>query len=181
MKKDNEGIETDYAEFLGATQVVPPRALTTRVLSQIHQALNPNAWAVFSKIALLHFISALATLSICPQFGVRTFGEGMGLMHAFMSFGSHGCMIACGGLFTGTSLALGGLLLRPEEVRVLRSHRLLQISALTLLSLGAFLMLDVEIAVGFALSWLVGAILAGAATLELSWGLRLKWVIHAST
>ncbi len=175
MKQSQKGEKSEFAAFLVSTEVVPPQGLSAKILSGVQVALNPNAWAVFAKLALLHFFSAVVTLSVCPQFGLRTFGEGMGLMHTFMGLGEYGCRVACGGLFTGVTLALCGLLLRPEEVRVLRSHELLQVGTVTFLSLGAFIMLDAEIALGFAMSWLLGAILSGAASLEISWALRRRF------
>lgn len=166
-------MKQEYQEFL-LSSGQPPRAVRDRVLNQIRLALNPGPWSVFAKLAMIHFFSAVATLSICPQFGVRTFGDGMGLMHTFMAFGEHGCMVVCGGLFIGTTLALCGVLLRPEEVRVLRRYELLQVTAVAFLSLGALAMLDSSIVLGFAFSWLLGGILAGAASLELTWTFRQR-------
>ncbi len=177
MEEKFERVEQEYEDFLRSSGNAP-LAVSDKVRAQVQHALNPGAWSVFAKLAMIHLFSALATLSVCPQFGVRTFGSGMGLAHTFMAFGEHGCMIVCGGLFVGTTLALCGILLRPEEVRVLRRHELLQVSAVAFLSLGAIAMLDSQIVLGFALSWLLGAILAGTASLELAWVLRQRVLVR---
>ena len=164
----------DFDEFKQIEPVLPPNSVTRSILARVHRDLHPSAWKVFSKLALIHFFTALATLSLCPQFGWRLFGDGMGLMQYFSGLGDTGCGAACGSLFLGTSLLTATFLLRPEEVRCLRKNRLLELGALTLLSLGFFLMIHAEIAIGFGLAWLVGSVLGGIATLELGWVIRLN-------
>ncbi len=162
-----EETNNDFQDFMEAESINPPRELQDKIFTRVHRDLNPNAWFIFSKLSLIHLTVGLVTLSLCPQFGVRIFGEGLGVMRFFLPFGTYGCISLCGAFFVGASLFASSIFLRPEEIRVLRGHRLLQISALTLLSLGAFIMLDAEILVGFALAWIVGSILGGIAMLEL--------------
>lgn len=164
----------DWKEFSAIQGITPPAALSEKVLSKIHSELHPNAWKVFSKLALIHALVGAVTLSICPQFGIRLLGDGMGLMHIFMGLGKFGCPLACGMFFLGTSLLVATMALRPEEVRAIRNHRLLELSLLTMLSLGAFIMVDAEIVLGFAAAWVVGSILGGALVLEAGWFLRTK-------
>lgn len=161
--------KSDYERFKSTKQIAPPQHLNERVLSFVRSELSPSPWKVFSKISFIHFIAAILTLSVCPQFGFRVFGEGMGLMHYFMSFGPVGCPIACGAFFMGTSLFVSTFLLNPQELRVLRSHRLTELGTLTMLSLGFFIMMDPSsIVLSFALAWLLGAIISGIAILEIS-------------
>jgi hypothetical protein len=98
----------------------------------------------------------------------------MGLMEFFMHFGEYGCMVACGSFFLGSSILGAMLLLRPEEIRVIRSHRILELGALTLLSVGFFIMLQAEVVLGFFLAWAVGALVGGIFTLEVAWLVCLR-------
>jgi hypothetical protein len=164
----------DYEEFKQLEPMLPPKSVSESLLARVCADLHPSAWKVFSKLALIHFFTALGTLSLCPQFGWRLFGDGMGLMQYFSGLGDTGCGVACGSLFLGSSLLIATFLLRPEEVRRLRKNRVLELGALTLLSLGFFVMIHAEIAIGFLLAWLVGSVLGGIATLELGWVIRLK-------
>ena len=166
-------IGREFESFLESDSSFPvPSPVSRSVLESVRASLHPGAWSVFAKLSLIHFFTAAATLSVCPQFGVRILGEGLGLMRHFMIFGAYGCMVACGSFFLGTSLLVAALVLRAEELRVLRSHRLLQLAALASLSLGALIMLDAEILLGFAAAWLAGTVMAGAAVVEIGWRLR---------
>ncbi len=97
-------------------------------------------------------------------------------MRFFLPFGTYGCVALCGAFFVGATLFASGIILRPEELRVLRGHRLLQISALTLVSLGALIMLEAEVLLAFAFAWIIGSILGGIAMLEL--GRYLRFNLH---
>ena len=100
MKKND-----DFKSFIqndDASHYIP--GISRNILSRVHADLNPSAYFVFSKLLIIHVFSALVTLSMCPQFGVRLLGEGMGLMHTFMILGPFGCLVACGMFFTGTSV-----------------------------------------------------------------------------
>ncbi len=164
----------EFEEFKNAESMSPPLGISEQILTRVRTDLHPSAWKVFAKLSTIHFITALVTLSICPQFGFRLFGEGMGLMGYFMHFGEVGCTIACGSFFLGSSILVAMMVLRPEEIRVIRGHKLLELGALTLLSIGFFIMLQAEFVLGFFLAWAVGSLLGGILTLEAAWLIRLR-------
>jgi hypothetical protein len=164
--------DKEFKEFISASGVEPPKKLTEAILARVREDLNPNGILVFSKLVGIHTLSAIVTLSICPQFGFRLFGEGMGLMHSFMALGTYGCMIACGGFFTGLSLLAAVMVLKPREIKVIRQNRLLALGGLTFLSLGFFIMVDAEILLSLAVAWFAGAFVTSLLTLELGWHLK---------
>lgn len=167
--------KSDYQEFKDVKQITPPQHLNESVLSFVRGELSPSPWKVFSKVSFIHLISALVTLSFCPQFGFRIFGEGMGLMQHFMHLGSWGCMMACGSFFLGATLVLSLFVLKPAEILALRSHRIATLGALVLLSLGFFIMVDADhILFSIASAWALGSMLGGIAVLELGWILKFS-------
>jgi len=168
--------KNDYEDFISAEDFNPPKILSEKIFLQVAADLHPSPWSVFTKLSLLHFISALVTLSICPQFGFRLAGSGPGLMEYFMIFGHVGCFFACGTFFLGTSLLLAVLTLKTEELSTIRSHRWVQVLSLIFLSLGFFIMLQTEIVFGFAGAWIFGTIFGSMSMLELGWTLRKRWV-----
>ncbi|MCC7442672.1 MAG: hypothetical protein IT285_13640 [Bdellovibrionales bacterium] len=167
-------VRDEFREFMSAEERTPPPGVTETILSRVRADLNPSAARVFSKLLAIHSVTAAVTLSFCPQFGFRLLGEGMGLMHVFMAFGTYGCMVACGALFTGLSLLLAAFILRGEEIRKIRDNRLLTLGALTLLSLGFFIMVDAEIVFSLAVTWFAGALIGSWLTLELGWMIRFR-------
>ncbi|MBL7714562.1 MAG: hypothetical protein JNL01_03780 [Bdellovibrionales bacterium] len=162
----------DFEEFRKSGQTPPP-ALSEAIRFRVDSDLNPSIARVFSKIALIHFFTALFTLSVCPQFGFKLFGSDPGLMHYFMALGETGCAIACGSFFVGTSLAVAILILSQDELRHLRRNRFLELGALVLLSMGAFVMRDPSTTLtGFGVAWLFGALMTAGATVEVGWAIR---------
>ncbi len=172
MKSNHD--QQEFEEFVKGAPVVPHPSAKLDLSSTVHRDLNPSPYVVFSKLLAIHFATAVLTLSICPQFGIRLLGDGMGLMHYFMSFGTYGCLVACGAFFTGTSVLAAGLLLRGEELRKIRQNRWLELGTLVLLSLGFFVMKDAELIFGITLAWTLGALLGSLAVLELTWMLRFN-------
>lgn len=164
----------DFHEFINEESIQPPKGVSDNILNMVEADLNPSAWNVFAKLSLIHFFSALLTLSICPQFGFRVFGSGTGLMEVFMNLGYYGCMVACGIFFLGTSFLIAVVTLQPQQIKIIRKHSWVQIVSLISLSLGAFIMLDAQIVFGFALAWIIGTLIGAFSVLELGWLVRRK-------
>jgi len=164
----------EFENFKSAEPLAPSTTLSDKILARVYNDLNPSALKVFSKLSLIHFFVSCVTLSFCAQFGFRLFGDGMGLMGYFMPLGAYGCMVACGFIFLGASVATAMLILRPEEIQVIRHNKLLKLGSLTFLSLGFFTMLRTEIVLGYALAWAMGSILGGILTLEVAWVIRAR-------
>src|SRR5687767_13844138 len=109
----------EFKDFVSASELDPPKGVSSTILSKVHEDLNPLAYKVFSKLTLVHIIVGTITLLFCPQFGINIL-PGMGLMGLFMKFGDTVCMMACGAVFLGSSALIASLILRPEEVKVIR-------------------------------------------------------------
>lgn len=163
----------EFQEFMSAEPITPPENLTQQILARVHSDLNPSAWAVFLKLALIHSVVGTITLLFCPQFGFSLLG-GMGLMSLFMKWGEQACMLGCGAVFMASSFIVASITLRIEELRVIRKTELLQASALGLLSLGVFLCAGLGVVVGLGLFWLVGSVLGGILSLEIAWAIRRR-------
>ena len=170
----NPKFKNEFDQFIASNEEFPPPAISERILVEVRKDLNPSPFVVFSKLVAIHSLTALVTLSVCPQFGFRILGDGMGLMRIFMSLGRYGCLIACGAFFTGSSLLLAATLLKVEEVRVLRKYRVTELGSLALLSLGFFIMRDAELFLGLTFSWLFGAWIGSLISLEIGWSLRRR-------
>lgn len=163
--------ESEFKQFLEADTNPVPAALSENVLAAVKTQLHPTFWQVLAKLAVIQAVAGAASLAFCPQFGISFTGN-HGLMHYLMQYGENVCMVGCGALFTGLSLLVASLALRPEEVRTLRKHRLLQVTTIAALSLAAFACSGAEIIAGYGLVWTLGAIVGGLATLELGWSVR---------
>lgn len=174
-KKDEKNeLNREYEDFMTAPGLSVSNSVSKKILGHVYADLNPSVWRVSGKLALVHLLSAVFTLSACPQFGFRLLGEGMGLMHIFMRFGPMACTFACGSVFLGVSISSAMFFLRPEEIRKVRQHRLLHVASLAFLSLGFFIMMDADVFFSLGLIWLAGAILGGMGAFELGWKIRFS-------
>lgn len=170
----NSKLKSEFDEFMNNSENAGAESAATSTQDQaffdlVSRDLNPAPSRVFAKLLSIHAVTTLFTLSVCPQFGFRLLGEGMGLMHFFSVFGEYGCLFACGSFFMGTSLLVASLLLSRDEIRQVRKHRVLELGSLALLSLGFFFMLDQSILIPLAVAWVMGGFLSSQAFLELAW------------
>jgi hypothetical protein len=170
----------DFRAFLsvGATRV--PSSLEEKVLGDIEKQINPSIMKVFSKALSVHFLISLLTFFFCPQFAFSLVSY-FDLSSYLMKFGHTVCMIGCGAVFTGFSFATMSILLKPEEIRVLREHTAFYLLSLSGLSLGAFICFGADIVLGVGATWLLGATLGGYLMLEFGWKTRKLLILRRAT
>ena len=174
ITRNNKKLSEEFAEFLSASELPAPLVLREAVLSEVHRDLNPSHKTVFLKMLGIHSAVSLLSLSICSQFGIKVLPL-YDAMDAMMSVVGHTyCMAFCGLLYLGISALAFSLVLRPEEVKVIRRHKVLQLTLLSGLSLGVFLCLGAEVLLIPGILWLIGSLIGGIATLEVGWLLRAK-------
>jgi hypothetical protein len=171
--KSEEWLE-NYELFLKSESTAVPKDVTERVFSRLKPLINPNAWFVFFKILAIHVAIGFASLSICHQFGMNPFHTDKSLSDWMMAVGGHNaCMIGCGVLFISLSLLAASYFLTIEEVRALKRTELRQTLALSIVSLGIFVLAGAEIAVTIAGLWLLGAFIGGFLATEAAMKLKL--------
>ena len=158
----------DFNEFLNSDAIAPIEKSTKAIFSHVIADLNPPEWYVFSKLALVQAVVGAITLMFCPQFGIGLFSD-LGLMSLFMHYGETACMLGCGGVFLGSGALVSSIILKPQEIKVIRRNRMLQLALLGTISLGVFICLGASIAFALGAAWLVGSTLGGIATLEFSY------------
>lgn len=166
MKRKEDVLMEEYSEFINSPGVNPPADLDDKIINFVKSELDPNGWLVFSKLSLLHLLGGLLTLSFCPQFGVNIFGSDYGLTRYLFKLGPYGCTAACGALFIGITIILASLFLTQDEMKKIRKYLPLQLVAIALLSLGAFIMLDAVILFSFGAAWIAGGLIGGMAIFE---------------
>ena len=145
-----------------------PNTVNQKIKSMIHARLHPNKTQLIMKVFIIHLITALITLSLCPQFGFKLFKLPINLMYSFMVFGMPVCNFLCGLFFTATSMIVAAVALKRDEIRVLRYQKTLTTSILILSSIGFFSIMNPNLFLEFSLLWLVGAIVGIVLTLEVS-------------
>ncbi len=169
---DSPDWEGDFVQFLRAEPKEPPAHVSRDVRERIGALLEPSPWLVFSKLVGVVTLAGSILLSVCPQFGFAYFRSDV-LVQFFQKLGPHVCHFACGAFFVGSALIVAAFILHPEDLRVIRKHRFLQVVSLSVLALSAFVALGAKVFLPMFLAWLVGAIVGGLLSLELSCWMRL--------
>jgi hypothetical protein len=165
-------VRDDFNEFFSAQEVPPPKILQETIFARVHDDLFPSFQRVFLKVLGVHALVSLFSLSICSQFGIQLFHIA-DAMNTFMDVVGHAyCMFFCGALYLGLSALVLGMILKPEDVRAIRRHRLLQFSLLAGISMGVFLCVGAEILLLPGILWFAGSMLSSALALELGWNVR---------
>lgn len=175
MKMKDKKITEEFNEFLSAPEVAPPTSTSDAILSHVNHELNPSNQNVFLKMLGIHTVVSLFSLSICSQFGIQSL-KIYDAMDSMMSVVGHTyCMAFCGLLYLSISALMLSFLLKPEEIKVIRRHKVLQLTLLAGVSLGVFLCLGAEILIIPGILWVVGSLVGGITSLELGWMLRAKF------
>ncbi|MBU6376739.1 MAG: hypothetical protein KGQ59_12125 [Bdellovibrionales bacterium] len=124
----------DMNSFLQSESRTPPAIILERLKPIIEVDLRPKKTRVALKVSLIHLIASVASLLICPQFGVSPLGGDTGVMTFLMNWGWAACAAGCGAIFmTGTG-SLTALLLNPDEKRVFGNLQGWTFSALAVVS-----------------------------------------------
>lgn len=149
-----------------------PTHLDERVLTFVHNELNPPHQKVFLKLVLVQgFIGAL-TLLFCPQFNLSLTNY-YDLFHFFhMTFGHKICMIICGGIFLGSGAFFSTYILSNEEVNQIKKSRFLYYTGLSILAVSTFMVFGAEVYLNAVIFWLIGSIGIGIAVFEANRSIR---------
>lgn len=157
--KNEQERQQEFAEFIESEQIAPGNQLDELVLNMVRNDLRPAGWKVYGKLTLIKATAGLATLTICPQFGL-----GFSLQNQF-SQALHAATSAavfyllCGLIFVILGAALGGLILNRAEIRTLGNGTYLYFAIYSVL---AYLILATLGTAAFVLSswaWVLGALL----------------------
>lgn len=138
-----------------------------KIKNTVFERLHPAPLFVSSKMLVIHLVSAIITLAVCPQFGKKIFSIDINLMDYFMMLtGPRYCIILCGVFFIGTSLFINSIFLNHDELRLVRQHRTMTVFSLVLISFGSFVMFDPVLFLESTIFWFIGAIIGGYLSLE---------------
>ena len=169
VSRNKENEIQEYNEFCNDDSVAPP----PHVFTALKKRLFPNPWLVFGKISVVHGIVGFLSLGICNQFGLNPFNTPYSLSDLFMTTAGHNfCMVACGVLFISLTYLLSNLFLTLEEFDCIRKYEWLQIGVLSLASLASFYFLGAQLVGTFVGLWLLGALIGGFLSIEISFKLR---------
>ncbi len=130
-----------FTDFMNSS-IRAPLSLTSKVLQQIKKDLEPAFSTTFQKFILSQLVAGVATLFVCPQFGVSlTKMSGHHFIHSVMAYGDWACAALCASIFIGASSLISVFVLSRAEMRVLRTKPLVSIALPPLVYLLVFIVM----------------------------------------
>ncbi len=113
----------EFGEFIQAETVKPTAETDHRVLSAIGADLCLTQWPVFAKVAVIETAAGIATLFVCPQFGLGFSGHNA-LLHSLHEAVEPLIFYAiCGLLFISLGAVMSALVLRRNEIQVIKRSK----------------------------------------------------------
>lgn len=171
MIKKEKNRQTELKEFLEID--THGFNLSRSFFTRLKQRLFPNPWTVFGKVFLIHAFVGSLSLSVCSQFGIDPFGTTFSLSDLLTRVGGQAfCMNMCGVLFMASTYLFSNLFLTLEELESVKNRKWLQTGVLGLVSLAAFYFFGAQLIATFVILWLIGVMIGGVLSVELSYHFR---------
>ena len=170
----NSNQQNDYESFIAHESLDVPSHLDESILSTVKKDLNPSPSLVLSKMGIIQAVTAVISLTFCPQFSYSLTNNHEVFHYFHHQFGAEICMIICGTIFLLPGTLLAGILLKRTELQLIRKTWYLEFFAFTAMALFAFFLLGVEFYVKSVFYWLLGAIGTSIILLEAQYLLRSK-------
>lgn len=169
----SDDVRRELADFIEARSIIPRPATEAAVFRLVRERSLFDRQAFWARFLPLQVLSGLATLALCPQFGVG--GRWSGRLEALLHVSAHPWLFyaTCGLFFVLFGALLSGLLLTGPQFRVASAPRIYRLFAAY--SLGAYLLLSLlgrEAFVLVSLTWLLGALAGNILGFELGGWLR---------
>lgn len=162
-------MKNDFNDFISpkASQETTPE-IDQKVLSFIKSELDPESKTVFMKLVLVQAFIGLTTMLFCPQFNF-SLTNNYDLFHYFhKTFGHQVCMIICGCIFLGSGAIFAASILKEGEIRKIQQSKWLAYPALSILTIGIFMLAGAKIYLNLVAFWMIGAIGGGLIFFELT-------------
>ena len=170
--KSESKLMHEFAEFVDAEPVAPLKSTDAAILGVVEKDLRPTLWRIFSKATLVQVAAGLATLTICPQFGVG-FGGHNELLHTLhLATPPALFYIICGLIFVIIGGALSGLVLSRSEIRSVVTVKYPYFAAYAVLTYVLLIAFGAEVFVASSLTWMVCALLGNILGFEAMTRLR---------
>lgn len=149
----------EFAAFVDTDPGETTQELDRAVQRMVAKDLRPAPRRVFAKLTLIGAATGMATLTVCPQFGMG-FGQHHVLLHRLHAAASPAVFyFICGMLFVTFGAVLGGFVLTRHEIRAVSTTKNRYFAVYSVLAYMALVILGPEAFAAASLAWVAGALL----------------------
>lgn len=169
LKQQND----DMQAFLAATPLLPRAEVDAAILNNVEKNIRHEPRKILARFLLIQIASGVATLLVCPQFGIGVESYGGGVLHALHTFELPSLYyLSCGVFFVLFGALLSGAIAGVRDVKRLGSYKYLYFTGYSVLAYGAFMVFGAETYFAASFFWLLGAFVGHMGGFSL--GLRLR-------
>ncbi|WP_305041537.1 hypothetical protein [Geoalkalibacter sp.] len=171
-KDRRQGNFEEFARFVEAAPLRPRTQTDAAILRQARRGQNPSLPTILGKFLAVQLSAGLATLAVCPQFGL-----GAATHHAFLH-GLHAqshpafYYLSCGLIFVLFGALLSGLAANRRDLKALGRGRQAYFLGYSLCAYLALVLLDSEAFALLSVFWLIGGAMGHWLGFSLGWRLK---------
>lgn len=149
----------EFCDFVESAPVEPSHAADARIMWRVKTDLQPPIGWLYAKFATIEAAAGVATLYVCPQFGVA-FGGHNEFLHALHEqAGFFTFYLICGLLFVVVGAALSALLLGVNELKAIKTSKYVYYLVFGVAAFLSFYAAGAQIIWLSAAPWILGAYL----------------------
>ena len=165
---------TEFCDFVNADPIEPGTKAQQRIMQRVMADLRPSQWMIFAKMGAIQAVTGVATLFICPQFGLGFSGHNVLLHTLHESVGGFMFYIICGLIFVFAGAFLSLLILNRDEIRTIRKSKYIYYIVYAFAAYILFFILGSEILIISLVPWVLGAIIGNLSGFGFASKLRLS-------
>jgi hypothetical protein len=124
--------------------------------------LCPPQWLVFGKFTIIEAFAGIATLFVCPQFGLGFGGHNEFLHTLHETLAPFVFYVICGLFFVFLGAATSGLLLSYNEIQSIKKSKYIYYLIYALTAYLVFFMFGAEILLISSTPWILGSIMGNS-------------------
>ncbi len=126
------------------------------IKAQVKEQIYPNLNFLLTRSLVVHLLTTLFVLVICPQLGIQLAHSPINFSHMLMMYGKEICDLFCGILFISLSLSSNFLIMTKDEFRYLRYNKWPFFGLILLSSFGLLFSLNTNLFYELTFYWILG-------------------------
>jgi len=168
----------EFCDFVDAEPMTPSIEIESKIMQKLEDELCPSQRFVFIKFFFIEAFAGVATLLVCPQFGLGL-GDHNQFFHTLHeTLDPFVFYITCGLFFVIFGAAVSGLLLNYGEIRSIKRSKYIYYLIYALIACFLFFILGAEILLFSSFAWILGSIIGNSFGFELVSRMRFALFIH---
>ncbi len=166
-----------FCDFVESEPLTPSTKTELGIMQKVAADLCPLQWLVFGKLFVVEAVAGVATLFVCPQFGLG-FGGHNELLHALHETASPFMFyLICGLIFVVVGAAIGGVFLSRDEIRTIKKSKYAYYPVYAFTVYFIFAQFGGEVLIISLMPWVIGSVLGNAFGFGLASRIRYASII----